>query len=55
MNHMTTNATHTLTLIPSPLIPSRLYILPYWSNTKLLIFEIWALSGWAPECPNVRN
>ena len=44
-----------LMLIHSPLIPLRLYSLPYWSNPQFLIVDIWVLwhlglSARVPEC-----
>jgi len=44
----------------SPLIPLRLYTLPYWSNTPFLILDIQAfwcswLTARVPECQKIKN
>ena len=44
----------------SPPIPSRLCILPYWSNPPFLISDIWAfwrsgLSARVPECQKLKG
>jgi len=51
------NSCEWLTL--SPLIPLRLYTLPYWSNPPFLIFDIRALwrsglSARVPECQKLK-
>ena len=55
-----TRVTQNTQLTLSPLIPLRLYILPYRSNPPFLIFDIRALwrsglSARAPECQKLKN